>query len=87
MWPRILPFSTYMGFLVISSLMPEESPLAIWLYPVKTFAVVGLLMYFWSNYQELPRPVFVSFQEAMGAIGVGILVYVLWVRMDWDWAI
>ena len=87
MWPRVFPFALYMGFIGVSSLIPEGSPLVIWLYPVKIVAVGGLLIYFWSQYQELERPVFGGLQQEMWAIAVGILVYLLWVRMDWGWAI
>lgn len=87
MWPRILPFATYMGFIGVSSLIPAGSSLEIWLYPVKTLVVLGLLLYFWATYEELRRPVFANLQEGLWAVGVGVLVYILWVRMDWDWAI
>lgn len=87
MWPRILPFATYMAFIGISSLIPQGSSFEIWLYPIKTIAVIGLLVYFWSWYEELRQPVVVNLQEGLWAVGVGILVYVLWVRMDWDWAV
>ena len=87
MWPRILPFAVYMGFIGISSLIPAESSVEILLYPIKTLAVSGLILYFWSTYEELRRPVFSDFQEGTLALGVGILVYIFWVRMDWDWAI
>lgn len=87
MWPRILPFATYMAFIGISSLVPQESSFEIWLYPIKTIAVVGLLVYFWSWYEELRQPVIANLQEGLLAVGVGILVYGLWVRMDWDWAV
>lgn len=86
MWPRVLPFALYLGFIGVGSLIPQESPFVIWLYPVKTVAVMGLLIFFRSHYQELQRPVLVSLQEGIWAIGAGILVYLLWVRMDWDWA-
>jgi hypothetical protein len=76
-----------MAFIGVSSLVPVGSGAELWLYPVKTVVVLGLLVYFWSSYQELQRPVFADIKEAGLGIGVGILVYVLWVRMDWSWAI
>ena len=87
MWPRILPFAAYMAFIGVSSLVPAGSGAERWLYPVKTVVVLGLLVYFWSSYQELQRPVFANTKEAGLGVGVGVLVYVLWVRMDWSWAI
>lgn len=87
MWPRILPFAAYMAFIGVSSLVPAGSGAERWLYPVKTVVVLGLLVYFWSSYQELQRPVFTDAKELGLGVGVGVLVYVLWVRMDWSWAI
>ena len=86
MWPRILPFAAYMAFIGVSSLLPADSGTDLWLYPIKTVVVLGLLVYFWSSYQELQRPVFMDAKDAGLGIGVGVLVYVLWVRMDWSWA-
>ncbi len=86
MWPRVLPFAAYMGFIAVSSIVPEDSGADLWLYPIKTIVVLGLLVYFWSLYQELQRPIFTDAREAGLSISVGILVYLLWVRMDWSWA-
>ena len=86
MWPRILPFAAYMAFIGVSSLLPASAGSDLWLYPVKTAVVLGLLVYFWSSYQELHGPFFSDAKEAALGIGVGVLVYVLWVQMDWPWA-
>lgn len=87
MWPRILPFAAYMAFIGISALLPSNSSWDLWLYPLKIMVVVGLLIFFWSSYQELQRPIVSDGQEAALAVGVGLVVYVLWVRMDWSWAV
>jgi CAAX prenyl protease-like protein len=87
MWPRILPFAAYMAFIGVSSLLPVDAGAELWLYPIKTVVVLGLLVYFWSSYQELQRPIFTDAKDAGLGIGVGVVVYVLWVRMDWAWAI
>ena len=87
MWPRILPFAAYMAFIGVSSLLPVDAGAELWLYPIKTLVVLGLLVYFWSSYQELQRPIFTDAKDAGLGIGVGVVVYVLWVRMDWAWAI
>ncbi len=85
MWPRVIPFATFMGFIAVSGLLPAESEL--WLYPIKTIVVLVLLVYFWSSYHELHSPIIKDAKEAGLAVGVGIVVYVLWVRMDWSWAL
>lgn len=94
MWPRILPFAAYMSFLAISAGLGEALGNAdgttqfinLWLYPIKTVIVGGLLVFIWSRCEELAQPVFKNMGEAALAAGVGILVYVLWVHMDWPWA-
>ena len=68
MWPRIIPFAAYMAFIGVSSLLPAESGAELWLYPIKIVVVLGLLVYFWSSYQELHRPVFTDAKD----VGLGI---------------
>ena len=87
MWPRVLPFAAYMGFIGVSSLLPENPTWQIWLYPLKIAVVLGLLVYFWKTYNELQTPMIASAGEGALAIGVGLVVYVLWIQMDWGWAI
>ena len=57
------------------------------MYPVKTAVVGGLLLFFWLQFEELKTPVLANWQEGFWVLGVGVLVYALWVRMDWSWAI
>lgn len=86
MWPRILPFATYMAFLVVGNLLPADAGTILWLYPIQILVILGLLVYFGSSYHELQRPMITDAKDTGFAIGVGVLVYVLWVRMDWSWA-
>ncbi len=86
MWPRILPFAAYMGFIAVSSVLPEDPSWQVWLYPIKISVVLGLLVYFWKSYEELTTPAMANAQEGALALGVGLGVYILWVQMDWDWA-
>ena len=86
MWSRVLPFAAYMAFIGISVLLPSNTALELWLYPIKILVVLSLLIFFWSSYQELQRPIMTTGKEAALAVGVGLVVYVLWVRMDWPWA-
>lgn len=90
MWPRIFPFAAYMGFIGLSAVFvgsEAEGTFDLWSYPIKTLVVAGLLVFFWSRFQELKTPIFVNWQEALVTVGVGLGVYALWVRMDWPWAI
>lgn len=95
---RIVPFGVYFLFLLIEqavrwmdtaavlpSLLVEGSHL--WLYPVKTLAVMTALVWYWPHYDELRRPHALSLRTMILAIGVGLGVYMAWVRMDWSWTI
>ncbi|MDT7042651.1 CAAX prenyl protease-related protein [Candidatus Nitronereus thalassa] len=93
MWPRILPFAAFMGFIAINSFLGgseangNQGTFDLWSYPIKTLVVASLLMFFWSRFHELKGSIFVNWQEALVTIIVGLGVYALWVRMDWPWAI
>ncbi len=93
MWPRVVPFAAYMGFIALSSFFVvstadgNPSTFELWSYPIKTLVVASLLVFFWSRLPELKTPIFVNWQEALVTVGVGLGVYALWVRMDWPWAI
>jgi CAAX prenyl protease-like protein len=95
--PRILPFAVFMAFIALesgirwmSNLMStaeSDSPLRLlWLYPVRTAVVLGILVYFWPAYRELRAQVCTNWGEALLIGCVGVLVYLAWVRMDWPWA-
>ncbi len=94
MWPRILPFAVYMGFIASVPLLTmffpageQASGIELWVYPVKILVVGGLLLFFWSQFEELKSPILISWTEGLSVVGIGLLVYFLWVRMDWPWAI
>jgi hypothetical protein len=97
MLPRILPFALYMAFLALESVLhglggwfPSLSSanaiLSLWLYPIKIGVVLAAVVYFWSQYEELRRPLFPGLVNTLLTIAVGLGVYLAWVRMDWPWA-
>jgi uncharacterized protein len=94
---RILPFAVYLSFLAIAQAIPSMTATSLtqsgwagqidlWLYPLKTAAVMGLLIYFWPQYRELKDRIITGPSEAILTIAVGLLVYAAWIRMDWSWA-
>lgn len=96
--PRILPFVLFMAFMALTSalqwglhqlsgLTSAGNLMGLWLYPLRIVAVGLVLVYFWPVYTELQERVWISRQELALATGIGIAVYLLWVRMDWPWAI
>jgi uncharacterized protein len=95
--PRILPFAVYLCFLAITELIlwisaqvPSPAPLAtgsdLWLYPLKAFAVLAVLVYYWRCYDELKGFKGLTPRNVALALATGVVVYLLWVRMDWPWA-
>jgi len=97
LWPRVLPFGLYMGFLVLESLLDSASTwvsflagsralLPLWLYPIKIVVVLGALRYSWCQYDELHDKLCASLREGVLVLGTGVVVYLFWIRMDWSWA-
>ncbi len=90
---RVVPFGLYLLFLLVSQAVgwlaqangwqPSlTESLQLWIYPVKTLAVVAALLYYWHQYDELRWPPKLSFSSLMLAVGTGVLVYLAWVRME-----
>ena len=95
--PRLLPFAVYLFFLAlaeaivwVSSHLSAVAPLGLWtnlwIYPLKTAAVLAVLVYFWPCYDELNLKRTVKPRDVLLAAITGVVVYVLWVRMNWPWA-
>ena len=70
----------------IPGLAPWLAIVNLWLYPVKTALILCLLVYFWPHYEELRGKAFAGNREIFLAIVVGMVVYLMWVRMVWPWA-
>ena len=96
--PRILPFAAYMACIAIAGAVPWlarqsiipagwQTPLELWLYPLKTVVVAGLLLWCWPRYEELKDGIFSKSAHMLEAVVIGLLVYAAWVRMDWSWAV
>ena len=91
-WVRIIPFAVFMLFIGLKEVLDwvvikgwlELSPeQMLYLYPIKTVLVVGLLIVFWRQYSELDFSDFKNFTHTGGSILLGVLVFVLWINMDW----
>jgi CAAX prenyl protease-like protein len=95
---RIAPFAAYLSFIALGEILqqlqrfqPEGTPWSagahLWLYPVKTVVVLGLLVYFWPRYEELhTRPV-AGAHDLWLTLITGVMVYLGWVHLDWPWAV
>ena len=88
-WLRILPFAAYLAFIVIGDVLgrlgvPQDA--LRWLYPAKIALVALLLALFWRQYQELSHFRLTPL-HASAALAAGVLVLVLWIRLDAGWMI
>ena len=93
--PRVLPFAIYLFFLALAEGIawvsahlsaPATLRANLWIYPLKTAAVLAVLVYFWPCYDELNVKRTVKPRDVLLAAVIGVMVYMLWVRMDWPWA-
>ncbi|WEF35686.1 CAAX prenyl protease-related protein [Pseudoduganella chitinolytica] len=84
---RILPFATYMAFIAIADLLERLGVTAEqlrWLYPVKTIAVVAVLLAYRRHYSELGWRTLRA-RHIVQAVLVGIVVLVLWLNLGASW--
>ena len=92
---RILPFAVYPAFLVLAAaiqflqhqgwVVPVHWDIR-WLYPAKIGVVLVLLVLLWRNFDELVWPQASSLAQWGLSIGIGVLVFVLWINLDQQWA-
>ncbi|WP_371869772.1 CAAX prenyl protease-related protein [Duganella flavida] len=88
-WARVLPFLTYIGFIVLADLLQRagwDAAQLRWLYPLKIGLVLGLLVLFWRDYDEL-RAGLPSARALVAALLLGVLVWWLWIRLDAGWMV
>jgi CAAX prenyl protease-like protein len=88
-WARILPFITYIAFIVAADLLERLGFTAAelrWMYGAKIAAVLLVLALFWRQYHELKSPR-LSLSGAALAIGAGVAVLVLWIFLDAGWMV
>ncbi|WP_295997836.1 CAAX prenyl protease-related protein [Rugamonas sp.] len=87
--PRIVPFATYMCFIVLGDVLGRMGWSATelrWLYAVKTLAVVITLFIYRRHYSELagPRP---RASALLLAAAVGVVVLLLWITLGAGWMV
>lgn len=82
---RILPFTVFMGLLALRGMAPEDGTWGFdprWLYGVTVAVVGGLLLLWWRDYAELSARHRPTAAEAVLAVGVGLVVFGLWITLD-----
>jgi len=88
---RCAPFVVYMAFIAIEqglrSLMKGSLPLSesslLYLYPVKVVTVAILLVVCLKRCDELTFSDFKKLPATLTSIIVGLVVFILWINMDW----
>lgn len=89
---RYAPFAVFMLFIAFDEILGFagsrgfyrfETTQLYCLYPVKAIVVGGLLYYFRREYEEICFRDLSRVSDSLLAIGIGILVFVLWINMDW----
>ena len=70
-------------FLAGQGLFKLESTTLYYLYPIKTLVIGSLLYFFREHYHELRLRDLTSLPATLAACAIGLLVFALWIRMDW----
>ena len=85
---RTIPFAAFMLLLALRGSLPPEGIAGLdprWVYGLTVLVVGGLLAWFWREYGELVAQTLPSLSEAALAVGVGVVVFGLWVNLDAPW--
>ncbi|WP_298439363.1 CAAX prenyl protease-related protein [Geobacter sp.] len=89
---RIVPFATYMAFIAVEELLryagehgvvPVGDRTLLFIYPVKIAAVIATLLYSRRSYGELRSNDLRRLSQLTASLLVGIVVFILWINMDW----
>ena len=85
---RTVPFAAFMILLAARGAVPVDGSWGIdprWIYGVTVLVVGALLAYFWREYGELVRQQWPTLGETALGVGVGVVVFVLWIQLDAPW--
>jgi CAAX prenyl protease-like protein len=85
---RVLPFVVFMLLLALRGAVPGDGSWGIdarWIYGLSVFVVGAMLMRWRRDYGELVRQTLPDAGEWAWSIGVGALVFVLWIHLDAPW--
>lgn len=87
-WVRIIPFAAFMLLLAARGTVPGDGSWGFdprWIYAITVVIVGGLLAALSREYGELARQTLPVASEALLAIAVGALMFVLWIQLDAEW--
>jgi len=87
---RVIPFATFIAFIILESLTGEWLRSygldTRWLYVARAITVGLLLLLLWRHYTELQERVGLTGKNIVIASVTGIVVFVLWINLDFSWA-
>ncbi|BCR05301.1 CAAX prenyl protease-related protein [Desulfuromonas versatilis] len=92
---RIFPFAVFMGFIGVEELLrmaidqgliSQGGSFLPYLYPVKALVTAGVVVFFRKRYDELRPADLGRVDHTLASIVVGLIVFALWVNMDWPFA-
>lgn len=80
---RSIPFLVFIGFMLLEAILAPLLPLdPRWLYGIRSLLVAGLLAVLWRHYGELRNPEPASGVAWAYGVGLGVLVFLLWISLD-----
>jgi len=85
---RVLPFVAFMLLLGLRGYAPADGSWGIdprWIYGIGVVVVGGMLWMWRREYGELFRQTLPDTRETLRAVAVGLVVFVLWIRLDAPW--
>jgi CAAX prenyl protease-like protein len=72
--------------LAAKGLILLAEPSLYWLYPAKAMSVAFVLLFFLTRYREIDMRDLSRIDRTAMSILTGLLVFILWVHMDWQFA-
>ncbi len=91
-FPRVLPFAVFMSFIAVTEigdltgLMPSTDKNLALLYPVKALCTAIALIWALPRCAEIRLAELANVKNTALSIVVGLVVFVLWINMNWSWA-
>jgi len=83
---RCAPFAVFLCFLILGSALNAAGHAEPWLLVVRSVVVALVLAWFWPAYAELRSPPPLRAAHVLAAVGVGLVVFALWIVLDQRWA-
>lgn len=85
---RALPFVAFMLLLALRGAVPSDGSWGIdprWIYGLSVLVVGAMLIHWRGEYGELVHQTLPDARELAWSIGVGAVVFVLWIQLDAPW--